>query len=64
MAGKKNKFHELCDRMGPTLTIMKTKVGVICGGFTMKDWTSDNKWKSDNCAFVFRLDKKASYSPK
>jgi hypothetical protein len=59
-----SKFHELCDRMGPTLTILKTKAGAICGGFTMQDWTSDNEWKSDSCAFVFRLDTKATYSPK
>ena len=50
--------------MGPTLTIMKTKAGAICGGFTMQDWTSDDGWKSDSCAFVFRLDKKATYYPK
>jgi hypothetical protein len=60
----RSKFHELCDRMGPTLTIMKTKAGAICGGFTMQDWTSDNEYKSDSCAFVFRLDTKATYSPK
>jgi hypothetical protein len=59
-----SKFHDLCDRMGPTLTIMKTKAGAICGGFTMQDWTSDDKWKSDSSAFMFRLDKKATYSPK
>jgi hypothetical protein len=60
----KSKFHELCDRIGPTLTIMKTKAGAICGGFTMQDWTSDGGYKSDSCAFVFRLDTKATYSPK
>jgi hypothetical protein len=60
----KSKFHELCDRMGPTLTIMKTKAGAICGGFTMQDWTSDGRYKSDSCAFVFRLDTKATYSSK
>ena len=60
-----NKFHELCDRMGPTITIMKTKAGAICGGFTMRDWTSDyGEYKSDSCAFVFRVDTKATYSPK
>jgi hypothetical protein len=59
----KSKFHELCDRMGPTLTIMKTKAGAICGGFTMQDW-SGYEYKSDSCAFVFRLDTKATYSPK
>ena len=62
---KMSKFHELCDRMGPTLTIMKTKAGAICGGFTMQDWTSgDGESKSDSSAFVFRLDTKATYSPK
>ena len=62
----KSKFHELCDRMGPTITIMKTKAGAICGGFTMRDWTSDDygEYKSDSCAFVFRVDTKATYSPK
>ena len=50
--------------MGPTLTIMKTKAGAICGGFTMQDWTSGGGYKSDSCAFVFRLDTKAIYSPK
>jgi hypothetical protein len=49
--------------MGPTLTIMNTKVRAICGGFTMQDWTSDGEFKSDSCAFVFRLDTKATYSP-
>jgi hypothetical protein len=43
---------------------MKTKAGAICGGFTMQDWTSDFEWKSDSCAIVFRLDTKATYSPK
>jgi hypothetical protein len=43
---------------------MKTKAGAICGGFTMQDWTSDGVYKSDSCAFVFRLDTKATYSPK
>jgi hypothetical protein len=29
----------------------------------MQDWTSDDEWKSDSCAFVFRLDTKATYYP-
>ena len=29
----------------------------------MQDWTSDGGYKSDSCAFVFRLDTKATYSP-
>ena len=30
----------------------------------MQDWTSDDEYKSDSSAFVFRLDTKATYSPK
>ena len=30
----------------------------------MQDWTSDDEWKSDSSTFVFRLDTKATYSPK
>ena len=56
------KFHELCDGMGPTLTIMKTKAGAICGGFTMKDWTSDDFWRNDSSVFVFRVDTRVIYS--
>jgi hypothetical protein len=59
-----SKFHEFCDSMGPTLTIMKTKAAAICGGFTMQDWTSDDQSKYDDHAFVFRVDKKATYSPR
>jgi len=57
-----SKFHKLCDRMGPTLTVMKTKAGAICGGFTMKDWTSDNLWENDSSVFVFRVDTKVIYA--
>ena len=30
----------------------------------MRDWTFDDGLKSDSCAFVFRVDTKATYSPK
>ena len=57
-----SKFHKLCDGMGPTLTIMKTKAGAICGGFTMKEWSSDDQWRDDSSVFVFRVDTKVIYS--
>lgn len=40
-------FHSRCDKMGPTLTLIKTKAGIICGGFTMIDWDSDSGYKLD-----------------
>ena len=31
-------FHNKCDRIGPNVTIIKTKKGYIFGGFTIKNW--------------------------
>lgn len=33
-------FHNLCDDRGPTLTILKTKKGRVCGGYTKLAWAS------------------------
>ena len=35
-----SKFHELCDNKGPTVTIIETKAGYVCGGYTEISWTS------------------------
>lgn len=46
--------------MGPTLIIIKTSEGAICGGFTSKSW--DNIGQSyevyDGLAFVFNMTQK------
>ena len=31
-------FHNKCDKIGPNLTVVKTKNGFIFGGFTVKNW--------------------------
>ena len=31
-------FHDRCDNKGPTLVIMKSKVGKVFGGFSMVGW--------------------------
>ena len=31
-------FHNKCDKIGPNLTIVKTKKGYAFGGFTVKNW--------------------------
>jgi hypothetical protein len=50
--------------MGPTLTVIKTKGGVTCGGFTMQNWNSyKSSFESDKDAFVFRVDTKTSWKP-
>ena len=31
-------FHHKCDKIGPNITLIKTKKGFIFGGFTFKNW--------------------------
>ena len=35
---KSSDFHNKCDKIGPNVTIVKTKKGYIFGGFTVKNW--------------------------
>jgi hypothetical protein len=43
---------------GPTLIILKTTEGAICGGYTSKDWDGSGKWTEDIDAFVFNMTQK------
>ncbi len=59
-----NDFHSRCDFMGPTLTLIKKlKSGVICGGFTMKDWNSIDGCVRDEEAFIFNLNLEQIFLP-
>ncbi len=40
---------------GPTLIILKTTQGAICGGYTSKNWENSCKWTDDIDAFVFNM---------
>ncbi len=40
---------------GPTIVIVKTKLGTICGGFTSNSWGGNNSFIADNSAFVFNM---------
>ena len=33
-------FHRLCDNQGPTVTLVESSAGRVCGGFTSVSWTS------------------------
>ena len=35
---KSSDFHNKCDKIGPNLTIVKTRKGYVFGGFTAKNW--------------------------
>ena len=35
---KASDFHSKCDKIGPNITLIKTKKGYVFGGFTFKNW--------------------------
>lgn len=51
------KFHNICDNKGPTLTVIKTKNSRICGGYLNLSWNSNSAYLFDNDkkSFLFRL---------
>lgn len=47
-------FHQKCDNIPNTLTVIKSQNGFVFGGFTTKTW--DGRWfKKDDDAFLFSL---------
>ncbi len=53
----------MCDNKGPTVIIIKTTKGRICGGYTTAAWKNPKSWtvQVDSEAFVFSLEKLAVY---
>jgi hypothetical protein len=51
-------FGQKVFNQGPTIVLVKTKFGAICGGFTSKSWGGNNVYANDNAAFVFNLNDK------
>jgi hypothetical protein len=40
---------------GPTIIVLKTTEGAICGGYTSKNWDGSNNRTDDIDAFVFNM---------
>ena len=57
-------FHQKCDDISPTLTVIKTNTGKIFGGYTTQSWNGNNVYKKDNEAFCFDLCKAKIYKIK
>ncbi len=38
-----DKFHELCDKKGPTLSVIKSKAGNVFGGYTSLNWNKPER---------------------
>ena len=51
------EFHRRCDNKGPTITLMRTSSGIICGGFVRTAWRSLNRSVQDDDCVLFRLTK-------
>ena len=56
------EFHDRCDNVEGTLTVVKTKEGNIFGGYTSISWDPEEySEKKDDNAFVFSLNLKKLY---
>ena len=61
-----DKFHNLCNDQGPTLTLIKTTENKIFGGFTPLDWKNEGGFIVDKSmiTFVFSLNLCKKYNLK
>ena len=57
-------FHEKCDGVSNTLTIVKAINLNIFGGFTTQPWDQSGEYISDKNAFIFRQDSTTSQQRK
>ncbi|XP_044181235.1 uncharacterized protein LOC114975468 [Acropora millepora] len=57
-------FHSLCDKKGPTVTIVKDTNNNIFGGYTSISWQSLNQDVNDSKAFLFSLKNPTNNSSK
>ena len=48
-------FKQKVFNKGPTLIILKTTNGAICGGYTSKNWDGSKQYTDDIDAFVFNM---------
>jgi len=62
--GTSKKFHENCDGVSPTITIVMDTNGNKFGGYTTSSWrqpSSGSSYARDTDAFIFNLSKKLKY---
>ena len=59
--GSASIFHQKCDDISPTLTVIKTNTGKIFGGYTTQSWNGNGDYKKDSEAFCYDLCKAKIY---
>ena len=48
-------FHDRCDNIPNTVTVIRNNLNFVFGGFTAASWSSDGFFISDPNAFIFSL---------
>ena len=54
-------FHTKCDKVGPTLSLVRDTNNNTFGGVTYQNFTNIHIWMTDTDAFVFNLNRKEKY---
>ncbi|XP_062622114.1 interferon-induced protein 44-like [Saccostrea cucullata] len=57
------KFHELCDNKGPTVTIFYNTDNNVYGGYASESWKSEGGWYTDENSFLFKLYTSSKWQP-
>lgn len=58
------RFHELCDNKGPTVTIFYNTDNNMYGGYLSDSWRNTGDWCTDDRAFLFKLYSAGNWKPK
>jgi hypothetical protein len=58
------RFHEKCDYIPNTLTVIRTEFDKKIGGFSVPEWGSQLGWAADNSkeSFIFSLTNNDKFS--
>jgi len=62
-----DEIDDIIDKIkgySPTLFLIHTRKGIICGGYTHALWNMDGKYKNDNSAFLYNFTQKKIFSCK
>ncbi len=57
-------FHRTSDGIAPSISLFKTKKGMLIGGFTSTQWTTARGYATDSTAFLFNLSTNNKFSIK
>lgn len=61
--GSAEKFHELCDNKGPTVTIFYNTDNNVYGGYLSRSWQRSGGWITDGSSFLFQLYSNRKWNP-